>query len=127
MTISSPGVPEPPRAGMFSNARVRGDHFWISGMHAAGPDGVVGGDDAHLQAREVFRRVTELVRACGGTNRDVMLLRVYLSDMADKGEVGRARAEFFTDPMPCSTLIGVAELVHPGLRVEVEAEGIIER
>lgn len=125
MIVSSPSVPEAPRPGMFSNAIVRGGHFWVSGMHAGGPDGIVGGDDVLLQARETFRRVVELVRACGGTTGDVTVLRVYLTDVADKVAVGRARAELFTGEMPCSTLVGVAALVEPGLRVEVEAEGII--
>ncbi|KRE35399.1 hypothetical protein ASG73_16740 [Janibacter sp. Soil728] len=110
---------------MFSNAVVRGERFWVSGMHAGAIGGPVGGDDAYLQAREVFRRVIALVHACGAMPADVTALRVYLTDMADKAAVGRARGEFFTGDMPCSTLVGVSALVEPGLRVEVEAEGVI--
>ncbi|WP_338538963.1 RidA family protein [Janibacter terrae] len=124
MRVSADSVPEPPRPGMFSNAVVRGDRFWVSGMHAGGPDGPVGGDDVHLQAREAFRRVVALVEACGATTSDVTALRIYLTDVADKVAVGRARAEFFTGEMPCSTLVGVSALVEPGLAVEVEAEGV---
>lgn len=127
MRVVADSVPEPERPGMFSNAIVRGDRFWISGMHAGGADGVVGGSDPYLQAREAFRRVVELVRACGAVPEDVVLLRLYLTDVADKAEVGRARAEHFTGEMPCSTLVGVASLVDPGLKVEVEAEGVIDR
>lgn len=125
MRISAGSVPEPPRAGMFSNAVVRGDRFWTSGMHAGGPEGPVGGEDAYLQAQEAFRRVSELVRSCGATTADVTVLRVYLTDVDDKAAVGRARSEVFFGEMPCSTLIGVAALVEPGLKVEVEAEGVI--
>lgn len=110
---------------MFSNAVVRGDRFWTSGMHAGGPDGPVGGADAYLQAQEAFRRVVELVRGCGATPADVTVLRVYLTDVGDKAAVGRARSEVFSGEMPCSTLVGVSELVEPGLKVEVEAEGVI--
>lgn len=126
MRVVAESVPEPPREGMFSNAIVRGDRFWISGMHAGGAEGPVGGDDVHLQAREAFRRVAELVAACGGRVSDVTALRIYLTDVEDKAAVGRARAEVFTGVMPCSTLVGVSALVEPGLRVEVEAEGVIE-
>ncbi|HIZ97279.1 MAG TPA: RidA family protein [Candidatus Janibacter merdipullorum] len=125
MKVSAESVPEPPRPGMFSNAVVRGDRFWTSGMHAGGPEGPVGGDDPYLQAQETFRRVVELVRACGAEPEDVTVLRVYLTDVADKAAVGRARSEVFSGEMPCSTLVGVAALVEPGLKVEVEAEGII--
>lgn len=125
MRVRAETVPEPPREGMFSNAVVRGDRFWTSGMHAGGPGGPVGGDDVYLQAREAFRRVVELVRACGAGPEDVTVLRVYLTDVADKALVGRARSEFFTGEMPCSTLVGIDALVEPGLKVEVEAEGVI--
>ncbi|MGW8542392.1 RidA family protein [Streptomyces albidoflavus] len=56
---------------------------------------------------------------------DVQNLRVYLTDIQDKGEVGRARTEFFTGDFPCSTLVEVSALVEPGLTVEIEAEGVI--
>lgn len=125
MRVFAESVPEPPRPGMFSNAVVRGDRFWVSGMHAGSPEGPVGGDDPYLQAREAFRRVAALVEACGATSADVTVLRVYLTDVADKASVGRARSEYFTGEMPCSTLVGVSALVEPRLRVEVEAEGVL--
>ncbi len=124
MRVTSESVPEPPRPGMFSNARVHGDHFFLSGMHAGGPDGPVGGDDAHLQAKETFRRVRELTEACGASVNDILVLRVYLTDVDDKVAVGRARSEVFSGDFPCSTLIQVAALVDSGLKVEIEAQGI---
>lgn len=110
---------------MFSNAIVRGDRFWVSGMHAGSRDGPVGGNDAYRQAVEAFRRVVALVEACGGAAEDVTVLRIYVVDVADKADIGRARSEFFTGEMPCSTLVGVRALVGPGLLVEVEAEGVL--
>jgi enamine deaminase RidA (YjgF/YER057c/UK114 family) len=109
---------------MFSNARVHGEHFFLSGMHAGGPDGPVGGDDTYLQAKETFRRVRELTEACGASVDDILVLRVYLTDIDDKAAVGRARSEVFSGDFPCSTLVQVAALVDPGLKVEVEAQGI---
>lgn len=125
MRVGAESVPEPPRPGMFSNARVHGDQFFLSGMHAGGPDGPVGGDDAYAQAREAFRRVQELTEACGARVDDILVLRVYLTDIADKVAVGRARSEFFSGDFPCSTLVEVSALVDPGLRVEIEAQGVI--
>jgi enamine deaminase RidA (YjgF/YER057c/UK114 family) len=110
---------------MFSNARVHGDHFFLSGMHAGAPEGPVGGDDTYAQAAETFRRVRELTEACGARVDDILVLRVYLTDINDKGAVGKARAEVFSGDFPCSTLVEVAALVDPGLKVEIEAQGII--
>ncbi len=125
MRVVAESVPEPPRPGMFSNARVHDGHFFISGMHAGGPDGPVGGGDTYAQAREAFRRVKELTEACGAQVDDILVLRVYLTDVADKAAVGRARAEIFSGDFPCSTLVQVAALVDEGLTVEIEAQGII--
>jgi enamine deaminase RidA (YjgF/YER057c/UK114 family) len=110
---------------MFSNARVHGGHFFLSGMHAGGPDGPVGGADTYAQAVEAFRRVKELTEACGAAVDDILVLRVYLTDIADKSAVGRARAEVFRGDFPCSTLVQVSALVEPGLTVEIEAQGVI--
>ncbi|MBB3036812.1 RidA family protein [Hoyosella altamirensis] len=123
--VSAPSVPEPPRPGMFSNARVHSQHFVISGMHAGTAAGPIGGEDTYLQAREAFRRVIALTEACGATANDILILRVYLTDIADKVAVGKARAEVFTGDFPCSTLVEVSRLVEPGLKVEIEAQGII--
>lgn len=125
MRAGADSVPEPPRPGMFSNARVHGSHFFLSGMHAGGPDGPVGGEDAYAQAREAFRRVRALTEACGGAVDDILVLRVYLTDIADKAAVGRARSEVFRGDFPCSTLVEVSALVDEGLKVEIEAQGII--
>lgn len=125
MRVTTAGVSEPPRPGMFSNARVHGGHFFISGMHAGAAGGPVGGDDAYEQAREAFRRIAELTQACGAQVDDILVLRVYLTDIADKAAVGRARAEVFSGDYPCSTLVEVAALVDEGLKVEIEAQGII--
>lgn len=125
MRVSAESVPEPPRPGMFSNARVHGGHFFLSGMHAGGPDGPVGEADTYAQAVEAFRRVKELTEACGAQVDDILVLRVYLTDIADKAAVGRARAEVFRGDFPCSTLVEVSGLVEPGLTVEIEAQGVI--
>lgn len=124
MKVSAESVPEAPRPGMFSNARVHGDHFFLSGMHAGGPDGPVGGADPYLQAKETFRRVRALTEACGASIDDILVLRVYLTDLEDKSAVSRARTEVFSGDLPCSTLVQVAGLADPGVKVEIEAQGI---
>ncbi|MDJ0395048.1 RidA family protein [Rhodococcus sp. G-MC3] len=123
--ITHPDVPEPPRPRMFSNARVIGNQFFLSGMHAGTPSGPVGGTDTYAQAVETFRRITALTEACGAEVDDIVSLRIYLIDMDDKAAVGRARADVFTGDFPCSTLLEVAALIEPDLSVEIEAHGFI--
>lgn len=124
--VHAPGVDEPPRPGMFSNARLVGDQLFVSGMHAGdGAGGILGDGSTCDQARQALTKIQRLVEAAGGVMDDVVLLRVYLTDVDEKGEVGRARAEFFTGDFPCSTLVGISALVDPRLTVEIEAHAVL--
>ena len=123
--VTVPGVPEP-SPPIFSNCLRVGDQLFISGMTAGRPDGSMdGGDDAYGQSRACFEKIRHLVEAAGGTMRDVVKLTIYLTDMADRPALGRARGEFFQGRMPCSTLVQISGLVHPAMLVEVEAIAIL--
>ncbi|MBT2598051.1 RidA family protein [Arthrobacter sp. ISL-72] len=90
-------------------------------MHAGDSGGVVGGSDTYLQSKEAFRRVKDLTEACGASLDDILILRVYLTDISEKGLVGTAKSETFSGDFPCSALVEVSRLVEDGLTVEIEA------
>lgn len=124
--VRTPDVAEPPRPAMFSNARAVGDQFFSSGMHAGdGTGGILGDGSTYDQTRQALLKIRHLVTAAGGQMDDIVTLRVYVTDISDKAEVGRARAEFFTGDFPCSTLVEVSGFVDRDLTVEIEAQGII--
>ncbi len=110
-------VPEPPGA-TWSNALRVGDELVISGMTAHPAAGL----DAAAQARECLRRIEALARAAGRSLDNVVKLTVYLTDIADKAAVGEVRRAVFAAPYPASTLVGVAALVFPELKVEIDAQ-----
>ena len=76
--------------------------------------------DAYEQTLLVLGKVEALVKAAGGHRHNIVKTVVYLVDMADKEEVGRARRDFFGAHFPCSTLVAVNELVFPELLVEID-------
>ena len=110
-------VPEPPGA-TWSNALRVGDELVISGMTAHPAAGL----DTAAQARECLRRIEALAAAAGGSLDNVVKLTVYLTDIADKAAVGEVRRVLFTAPYPASTLVSVAALVFPELKVEIDAQ-----
>ena len=59
--------------------------------------------------------------AAGGHRHNIVKTVVYLTDIADKEGVGRARREFFGAHTPTSTLVAVSALVFAELCVEVDA------
>ncbi|MBN5494334.1 RidA family protein, partial [Pseudomonas aeruginosa] len=87
--------------------------------------GVAGGPaaDAHAQALVVLGKVKALLEAAGGHVGNLYKLNVYVSRIADKDAIGRARQEFFAGQgtFPASTLVEVSGLVFPELLVEIDA------
>ena len=98
----------------------------MSGMTAGdGKDGVLGDGTPFDQSRQCLFKIKNLVEAAGCTLDDVVKLTIYLTDIHDRAEFGRARAEFFKGVMPCSRLVGITALAQPGLVVEVDAVALL--
>ena len=123
--VTSPEIAPP--GGPFSPAILSppGRVLWISGQVAQAADGtVVGGEDAGEQARQCLRNIDALLTSAGAARTDVVKVGVYLTDMADRAAVARARVEYFGDHKPAATLFQVAALVSPELKVEIEAVAV---
>lgn len=120
VTAQGDELPASPR-DLFSDCIVSNGFVFISGQHAGAPDGPVGGADVFKQTQEGLRRIIVLLAKAGVGPQDVVKVTIYLTDLSQRAEVSRARREVFSEPTPCSTLIGVNGLVEPGLLVEIEA------
>jgi 2-iminobutanoate/2-iminopropanoate deaminase len=116
--VAVEGVPAP--TGPFSPAIVATGTrvLTISGQVAEGIDG------AEEQARQCLLNIDALLKAAGATRQDVVRVGIFLTDMADRAAVGRARVEYFGDHRPAATLVEVSSLVSPELKVEIEATAI---
>ena len=114
---TSPEVPEPP-AGTWSNCLVAGGIAYIAGMTARGSD--TAGDE-YVQAKAIFAKIRHLVEAAGGNMADVTKVTIFVTDITQREKVWQARREFFTGNFPASTLVQVAALADPSLKVEIDA------
>ncbi|MDA1093597.1 MAG: RidA family protein [Acidobacteria bacterium] len=88
------------------------------------------GSGTNLQehAESAFSGVAEQLRAAGASMRDVVKIRIYVTDFdpADYGVISAARlAAFPEDAWPASTMLGVNALAREELRVEVEATAVV--
>ncbi len=122
--VTTPAAPEPPPR-TFSQCLVVGDTVYVSGQHATVPPAGESAGTVLEQSRETLRKVIALVEAAGGAAADVVKLTVYLTDITTRPQVSAARSEFFVDPFPCSTLVGITALAAPALGVEIEAIAVI--
>jgi 2-iminobutanoate/2-iminopropanoate deaminase len=114
---TSPAAPEPPPR-TWSNCLVAGGIAYIAGMTARGDDSA---GDEYGQAKAIFTKIRGLVEAAGGSMADVMKVTIFVTDVTQREKVWQARREFFTGNFPASTLVQVAALADPSLKVEIEA------
>jgi enamine deaminase RidA (YjgF/YER057c/UK114 family) len=83
---------------------------------------VVGAQSAYVQAQQVFTNLTAALHAAGAAAANVIKLTYYLTDMSDLSQVIAARDEWMdASRPPASTVVEVAALYDPRVRVEVEA------
>lgn len=121
----SPHVAEYP-PGHWSNCIRVGDMIWLSGFTARANDlkTIHGGTDAYEQAKVIFTKVKHCLEAAGATMADVVNMNIYVTDMADNKAIWKARQEFFTGDFPCSTLVQVASLANPEIKLEITCQAM---
>ena len=121
---TSPEVPEP-QPGTWSNCLVVDGVAYVAGMIASDKDNKIVGVDEYEQAKVIFAKIRHLVEAAGGTMADVVKVTIFVTDIKQREKVWRARREVFTGNFPASTLVEVAALAEPWVKVEIEAVAYI--
>lgn len=110
----------------YSRAVRIGNLVEVAGTTAVDEHGnIVGSDDAYEQARFILRKIERALNDAGATRQQVIRTRMYVTNIRDWQEVGRAHGEFFRDINPASTLVAVAALVDNQLLVEIEATAVL--
>lgn len=113
----------------WTNGIVIGNDIVLSGMTAhpasADPDAPL---STYEQTLVVLNKIKTLLEAAGGSIANITKLVVYVTNIEDKGDVGRARQVFFAEvgAYPASTLVGVDALVFPVLTVEIDASARLD-
>jgi 2-iminobutanoate/2-iminopropanoate deaminase len=69
----------------------------------------------------IFAKIRHLIEAAGGSMADVVKVVIYVTDIKQRQKVWRARREVFSGNFPVSTLVEVAALAEPSVKVEIEA------
>ena len=110
----------------YSRAVRVGSAIKVSGTCAVGPDGeTVGVGDAAEQAARCYEIIGMALEAAGASLGDIVINRVYLTNIEDADAVGRVHGEIFSEVKPCCTMMAVSKLVKDEFLVEIESEAIV--
>lgn len=110
----------------YSRAVKVGNIVEVTGTVASGPDGaVVGPDDAYAQTKFIYQKIADVLQRAGADMKDVVRVRMFVTDISRWQEYGRAHSEFFKEIKPCNTMVEVSALIEPGYLIEIEATAII--
>ncbi len=108
----------------YCHATRAGDRIWISGTVGVDADGNIP-DDTVEQFRVAMDNLDQVLRAAGGRPEHIVKVTLYLTDVEDRQRINPIRQEYWGEHRPASTLVGVAALALPGLKIEIEAEAVI--
>jgi enamine deaminase RidA (YjgF/YER057c/UK114 family) len=110
----------------YSRAVRVGNVIEVAGTTAVDGEGqVVGVGDPYEQTRFILGKIAKALAEAGASLTDVVRTRMFVTNIADWEEIGRAHGETFRDIRPAATMVQVAALISPELLVEIEVTAIV--
>ena len=108
----------------YSRAVRVNDHIRVAGTAGIGENGQVVSDDVVEQMRHALDIVKRSIEDLGGALDDVVMTRIYVSDVRNIDSCAVVHGEVFRDVRPASSIVRV-EFIDPKILVEVEAEAVL--
>jgi len=119
------GAPWESQVGYCRAIRVGGT-IAVTGTAAVSDDGsVYSPGKPYEQAKRCLEIIEKAIQPLGAARSDIVRTRIFVTDISQWSEIGRAHGEFFARHPPTTTMVEVKSLIHPDMLVEIEADAIL--
>ena len=98
----------------------------MSGTTAVDGEEIIGQGNIYEQTKFIFGKIEKALTDVGAGMKDVVRTRMFVTDISQSAEVGRAHGEFFKEIKPAASMIEIKGLIHPELLIEIEVTAIID-
>ncbi|MGV3557945.1 RidA family protein [Larkinella arboricola] len=122
--LISSGTPWESVVGYSRAVRI-GNLIEVSGTTAMDGDRLIGQNNIYEQTRFILQKVSQVLEEAGASLQNVVRTRMYVTDISQWQEVGRAHGEVFNDIRPATSMVEVSALIHPDLLVEIEITAVV--
>ncbi|MBS0042610.1 RidA family protein [Shewanella sp. M16] len=114
----------PAAIGTYSQAVKVGSTVYLSGQIPLVPSTMqIVSDDFEAQVVQVFKNLTAVCTAAGGSINDIVKLNIFLIDLSHFAKVNEIMSRYFSQPYPARAAIGVKQLPKDS---QVEMDGVME-
>jgi reactive intermediate/imine deaminase len=114
-------TPDAPQAiGTYSQAIRTGGFVYLSGQIGLDPKSMQLADGIEAQIHQVFRNLQAVATAAGASLDHAVKITVFLTDLANFAKLNEIMAQYFSQPYPARSAVGVSQLPR-GALVEIDA------
>ena len=112
----------------YSRAVRVGNVIEVAGTTAVDENGqVVGVNDPYEQTKFILAKIEKALIEAGATLRDVVRTRMFVTNISQWEDIGKAHGTYFREVKPVATMVEVKSLISPELLVEIEADFLTRR
>jgi enamine deaminase RidA (YjgF/YER057c/UK114 family) len=120
----SSGSPWEDKVG-YSRAVKVNNIIEVAGTTATDDGEIVGRGDPYLQTEFILSKIAGILLELGSDISEVVRTRIYVVDIGQWEEIGKAHQKFFQNIKPAATMVEVNSLIDPELLVEIEVTAVI--
>jgi enamine deaminase RidA (YjgF/YER057c/UK114 family) len=117
--LISTGSPFEKAAG-YSRAVVDGDFVFVAGTTGYDYSTMTLPDDVTAQTRNCFKTIETTLKEAGFALADVVRATYYITNSADADKVFAVCGAFLDEIRPAATILTVAGLYKPEMKIEIE-------